>query len=110
LKRWLFAIAAALVAASAAAIDVDVLTSVGAIPPEIAGRIREARGFQQSDSGQYFIFDRRGHTVFGVDERRSAIWEIVQPPSPSPRMDRSSSPMRRQTADASRSSGRPARG
>jgi hypothetical protein len=70
--------AALLMAVSVAAIAPDVLTATRALPPELTGRIREARGFQQSAFGQYFVFDRRGHTVYGIDEARTAIWEIVQ--------------------------------
>ena len=48
----LVALTALLIAASVAALGPDVLVSVRAVPPEIAGRIREARGFQQSAFGQ----------------------------------------------------------
>jgi hypothetical protein len=65
-------------AATAAAIAPDVLTATRAVPPEIAGRFREPRGFQQSASGQYFVFDRRGHTVFGIDATQESAWQIVQ--------------------------------
>jgi hypothetical protein len=56
----------------------ETLRSVGAVPAHVAGRFREPIGFQQSDSGQYFIFDRRGHAVFGLDEQQTSSWEIVQ--------------------------------
>jgi hypothetical protein len=56
----------------------DVLRSVGAIPANLAGRFREPVGFQQSSSGQYFVFDRRAHTVFGIDQEETSVWEIVQ--------------------------------
>lgn len=59
------------------AINVDLLRSTGAIPPHLAGRFREPTGFQQSASGQYFVFDRRSHVVFGVDEQLASAWEIV---------------------------------
>jgi len=60
------------------AIQVQVLKSSGAIPAHIAGRFRDPIGFQQSGFGQYFIFDRRGHSVFGIDEAQERVWEIVQ--------------------------------
>lgn len=56
----------------------DVLRSVGAIPASLAGRFREPVGFEQSASGQYFVFDRRAHTVFGIDEAQTSAWEIVR--------------------------------
>jgi hypothetical protein len=57
---------------------VQVLRSTGGIPAHIAGRFREPIGFQQSASGQYFVFDRRGHAVFGIDESGESAWEVVQ--------------------------------
>ena len=66
-----------LVAPALLAINVDVLRSTGAIPPHIAGRFRDPTGFQQSGAGQYFVFDRRSHVVFGVDEQQASAWEIV---------------------------------
>jgi hypothetical protein len=56
----------------------DVLQSANAVPAHVAGRFREVAGFQQAASGQYFVFDRRAHTVYGLDERQSSSWEIVQ--------------------------------
>ena len=55
----------------------DVLRSTTAIPAYLAGRFAEPAGFQQSASGQYFVFDRRAHTVYGIDESRTSAWEIV---------------------------------
>src|SRR5713226_4071567 len=63
---------------SVAALKPDVLRSSAAVPAHIAGRFREPVGFQQSSSGQYFVFDRRAHTVFGVDQEQTSVWEIVQ--------------------------------
>ena len=60
------------------ALEPDVLRSITAIPPDIAGRFREPAGFQSSASGQYFVFDRRGHTVYGIDAPPTVAWEIVQ--------------------------------
>ena len=65
-------------AISVAALAPEVLRSSGAVPAHIAGRFREAVGFQQSASGQYFVFDRRAHTVYGLDGQQSSAWEIVK--------------------------------
>jgi len=56
----------------------DILQSANAVPAHVAGRFREVAGFQQAASGQYFVFDRRAHTVYGLDEQQSSSWEIVQ--------------------------------
>jgi hypothetical protein len=59
------------------AIKSDILRSVAAIPPHITGRFREPIGFQQSAFGQFYVFDRRAHTVYGVDEQLESVWQIV---------------------------------
>jgi hypothetical protein len=51
---------------------------VAAIPAHLAGRFREAVGFQQTDSGEYLVFDRRSHAVFAIDAARTAIREVVK--------------------------------
>jgi hypothetical protein len=68
----------ALVTPPTAALRVDVLRSVGAIPPQIVGEFQEPVAFQQAANGQYFVFDRRGHTVYGIDEKRTAAWKLIQ--------------------------------
>ena len=68
----------ALFAQSLVAIKLDILAATNAVPAHLAGRFREPVGFQQSADGQYFIFDRRGHTVYGIDERQTSVWEIVK--------------------------------
>jgi hypothetical protein len=70
-------LATALVSAPLTAVRPDVVRSVGAIPPHLAGRFRDVTGFQQAASGQYFVFDRRSHVVFGIDEQLTSAWEIV---------------------------------
>jgi hypothetical protein len=68
-RRKIAAVAAALLLASAppdAAIRVDVLRSVGGLPAHIAGSFQSPVGFQQSDAGVYYVFDRRGHSVHTV--------------------------------------------
>ena len=56
----------------------DIVRSIGAVPLDIAGRFRSPSGFQQSGSGQYFVFDRRSHTVFGIDAQQTSAWQIVE--------------------------------
>ena len=65
-------------APSAPALGPEVIRSAAALPPEIAGRFRQPAGFQQAASGQYFVFDRRAHTVYGIDEAHGSVWQIVQ--------------------------------
>jgi len=54
---------------------VEVLKSISSLPPDIVGLFRDPIGFKQTANGDYYVFDRRGHTVFlvgasGTDARR----------------------------------------
>jgi hypothetical protein len=86
-----------LLTSSLFALKPDILRSAGAVPAHIAGKFREPTGFQQSSSGQYFVFDRRAHVVHGLDAEQSSSSSRTAP---------SSSPTRRTTRSASRSSRR----
>src|SRR5215213_5217080 len=57
---------AVLLIGAAPAPRVEVLRSTGGLPAHIAGSFRDPFGFQQTDSGQYFVFDRRAHAVFTI--------------------------------------------
>jgi hypothetical protein len=78
LKPLLLAVAVLFVQSVALAIAPDVLSPTRSVPPEIAGRFRDARGFQQSASGQYYVFDRRAHMVWGIDPRLEGAFQIVE--------------------------------
>ena len=56
---------------------VEILSSIGGLPPEIVGVYREPAAFQQLTSGQYLVFDRRAHAVFGVDAGKTTTWKLV---------------------------------
>lgn len=53
-------------AAQAAQPRVLVLRASGGLPAHVAGSFQKPLGFQQSDAGQYFVFDRRAHAVFTI--------------------------------------------
>jgi len=61
-----------------AAVVVDVLRSVGGLPPHIVGLFEEPLGFQQSLDGPYYVFDRRGHSVYAIDADKQAARKIVE--------------------------------
>ncbi len=60
-----------------AALRVEVLQSVDGLPPDVVGVFRDAAAFQKVASGQYFVFDRRAHAVFGVDAAKTSAWKLV---------------------------------
>lgn len=43
---------------------IELLRSTGGLPAHVAGVFREPIAFQQTDAGQYFVFDRRAHAVY----------------------------------------------
>jgi hypothetical protein len=67
---------------TAARMRVEVLRSVGALPAHIAGAFLNPIGFQQTDGGDYYVFDRRAHAVYriGADQQARKIVEIGQEP------------------------------
>jgi len=56
---------------------VETLRSVAALPPHIAGQFRDPAGFAQLPSGDYLVFDRRGHTVYRVDRALESVSPLV---------------------------------
>ncbi|HEY1307204.1 MAG TPA: hypothetical protein VGF24_26795 [Vicinamibacterales bacterium] len=69
---------AASIARTDAALRVEVLRSVAALPPHIVGSFEEPLDFQQAANGTYYVFDRRGHTVYTIDETRSTSRKLLE--------------------------------
>jgi hypothetical protein len=63
---------------SLAALDVEVLRPVAALPPHITGLFEEPLSFQQPRPGPYYVFDRRGHTVYSIDAQRTNARKLVE--------------------------------
>ena len=56
---------------------VEQIRSSGGLAPHIVGQFREPAAFQQAPSGDYYIFDRRGHRVYRVGPAGAAT-ELVR--------------------------------
>jgi hypothetical protein len=56
---------------------VETMRSIAALPPDVAGQFAEPAGFAQLPSGDYLLFDRRGHTVFRVDRGLAVVRPLV---------------------------------
>lgn len=65
-------------AAQQTALRVDVLRPVTGLPPHIVGQFEEPIGFQQPPGGPYYVFDRRGHTVYSVDAQKTAARKLIE--------------------------------
>lgn len=69
---------AAAILAGQSVSSVERLRPVDALPAHICGRFREPIGFAQTSTGQYLILDRRAHTVFSVDAKRTTLTTLVK--------------------------------
>ena len=61
-----------------AALQVDILRPVAALPPHIPGLFEEPLAFQQSQDGTYYVFDRRGHSVYAIDASREDVRKVIE--------------------------------
>jgi len=57
---------------------VEILKAVSSLAPHVVGLFREPIGFKQTANGEYYVFDRRGHTVYAVTEDRGSATKLVQ--------------------------------
>ncbi len=61
-----------------AALRVDVLRPVAALPPHVTGLFEEPIGFQRPPGGPYYVFDRRAHAVYTIDADRVTSRKLVE--------------------------------
>ncbi len=58
--------------------NLEVLRSVGGLAPDVVGLFRDPIGFKQTANGDYYVFDRRGHTVYVVSPSGADARKLVQ--------------------------------
>jgi hypothetical protein len=58
--------------------EVETLKPVMAVPAHIAGAFQEISACQQSAQGDYFIFDRRAHSVYTVSSDFSSARKLIE--------------------------------
>jgi hypothetical protein len=68
---------ASLIRHATGAAGVEVLQSIGGLPPHIVGLFEEPLAFQQTPDGPYYVFDRRAHSVYTVNPERTAARKLV---------------------------------
>jgi hypothetical protein len=76
----LFAVAALALGRPAAAPPrpIETLESIGGLPAHVAGRFTDISACEQSASGEYFVFDRRTHSVSAVAAPYDVVRVLVQ--------------------------------
>lgn len=57
---------------------VEVLKAVSSLAPHVVGLFREPIGFKRTANGDYYVFDRRGHTVYAVSPDGATATKLVQ--------------------------------
>jgi hypothetical protein len=67
-----------LLADAPSALTVEILKSIGGLPPHIVGTFEEPIHFQRSANGTYYVFDRRGHAVHTVDAERTISRKVLE--------------------------------
>lgn len=60
------------------ALTPEVLRSIGGLPPHIVGLFEEPLSYQQAPGGAYYVFDRRGHSVWMVDAAKKTAARLVE--------------------------------
>jgi len=60
------------------AASVETLQAIGGLPAHLVGRLEEPVGFAQARSGEYVVLDRRAHTVYAIDARKTALRKVLQ--------------------------------
>jgi hypothetical protein len=56
---------------------IEVLKSIGGLPPETCNVFRDPVALQQTASGSYYVFDRRDHAVYSVPSGGTTPVKIV---------------------------------
>ena len=57
---------------------IEVLKAINSLAPHVVGLFREPIGFKQTANGEYYVFDRRGHTVYAVNQAGTTASKLVQ--------------------------------
>ena len=57
---------------------IEVLKAINSLAPHVVGLFREPIGFKQTANGEYYVFDRRGHTVYAVNQAGTTATKLVQ--------------------------------
>ena len=59
-------------------VAVDTLRPVAALPAHIAGGFQDLTACQQTPAGEYFVFDRRAHSVYTVGPKQESARKLIE--------------------------------
>ncbi len=60
-----------------AAMQVQILRATASLPPFLSGEFRSPLAFQRTADGWFYVFDRRGHSVYRIDPAMEHATRIV---------------------------------
>lgn len=55
----------------------ETLEAVGALPAHLTVQFEDPIGFVQSKGGEYFVLDRRGHSVYAVNTKQTSMRRVL---------------------------------
>ena len=58
--------------------SIETLQAIGGLPAHIAGQFEDPVGFAQARSGDYVVLDRRAHTVYTIDPKKTAARKVLE--------------------------------
>jgi len=57
---------------------IETLSATGGLPAHIALSFEDPVGFVQAKSGEFIVLDRRAHTVYAVNAKKTAVRKVLQ--------------------------------
>jgi hypothetical protein len=63
---------------SAALHVLEVLNATGGLPAHIVNKFVDPIGFVETSTGEFLVLDRRAHTVYAVDARKTTVRTVLQ--------------------------------
>jgi len=62
----------------AAAAPVETLKAIGGLPAHIVTQFQDPVAFAEATSGEFIVLDRRGHTVYGINAKKTTARRLLQ--------------------------------
>ena len=60
------------------ALTIETIRSTGGLPPHIVALFEDPLAFQQTPGGPYYVFDRRGHSVYAIHSDKKSAFKLVE--------------------------------
>ncbi len=57
---------------------VETLKAIGGLPAYMVGQLENPIGFVQTTTGEYLVLDRRAHTVYRIDAKKTTMRKVLQ--------------------------------